>query len=163
MKFETIKLEKRNGIATITLSRPKVLNAINSKMLSELLQVLKALKNDEDIRVLLIRGEGKAFAAGADIEELQNGIGELKFESLGNEVFSEIENLPLPVIACINGYALGGGCELALACDLRIAGDGAKFGLPEVKLGVHPGWGGTQRLPRLIGRGRQKNSYSLGR
>lgn len=146
-----------NGIATITVNRPKKLNALNSDVLNELEEVFHEANDREDIRGVLLQGSGdKAFVAGADIKELQD-LNEMRgtvASERGQEVFQLIEDLSKPVIAVIQGYALGGGCELALACHLRVASDKAVFGLPEVGLGLLPGYGGTQRLPRLIGRGR---------
>ena len=144
-------------MATVVIDRPKVLNALNAATFAELDAVLDELAADEEVRVVLLTGEGeRAFAAGADIRELDAvGPGEGKaFALRGQAVFRKMETLGKPVIACVRGFALGGGCELALACTLRIAADDAKFGQPEVKLGVIPGYGGSQRLPRLVGRGR---------
>jgi enoyl-CoA hydratase len=133
--MENLKLEKKNAIAYVTIDRPKVLNALNMATMQELWQVFSDLKDDKQIRVVILTGGGeKAFVAGADINDL-------------------IENLGKPVIACINGFALGGGCEIAMACTMRIASEKAKLGQPEVKLGLIPGYGGTQRLPRLVGTG----------
>lgn len=152
--MENILFDKNNNTAEITINRPKSLNALNKKTLNELKNLLYKIKEDKDIKVLIITGAGqKAFVAGADIKEMQN----LKpfeakvYAQLGQEVFFLIESLPQPVIAAVNGYALGGGCELALACDIRYASENAMFGQPEVKLGITPGFAGTQRLPKLIG------------
>lgn len=156
MKTENIRVEKRGAIATVTIDRPKVLNALNAATFAELNSVLDEIAADREIRVVLLTGAGeRAFAAGADIRELAaaaGGEGE-DFALRGQAVFRKIETLDKPVIACVRGFALGGGCELALACAIRIAADDAKFGQPEVKLGVIPGYGGSQRLPRLVGRG----------
>jgi enoyl-CoA hydratase len=158
MHFETLLYDCHNHIATVTLNRPKVLNALNAKVLEELESLFVDITEDSSIRVVLITGSGdRAFAAGADINELaQAGKSEAsptgeQLALRGQTVFSLIENCGKPVIALINGFALGGGCELALACTLRLASQTAKLGQPEIKLGVLPGYGGTQRLPRLVG------------
>jgi enoyl-CoA hydratase/carnithine racemase len=156
MTYENILLEKKNGIAYVTINRPKVLNALNMATVEELRAVFHDIKTDEAIRVAILTGAGeKAFVAGADINELaqQNAVNGKKYAHRGQNVLNLIENLGKPVIACINGFALGGGCELALACTMRLASDNAKLGQPEVKLGIIPGYGGTQRLPRLVGKG----------
>ena len=156
MNYENIRVEKRGSLAVVTLDQPKVLNALNAATFAELDSAFDELAADREIRVVLVTGTGdRAFAAGADIRELADAdAGEGKAFSLrGQAVFRKIETLGKPVIACVRGFALGGGCELALACTLRIAADDAKFGQPEVKLGVIPGYGGSQRLPRLVGRG----------
>lgn len=156
MNFENIRVEKRGAFATVTLDRPKVLNALNTATFAELDAAFDELAADAKVRVVLLTGAGeRAFAAGADIRELDSvGPGEGKAFALhGQAVFRKIEMLGKPVIACVRGFALGGGCELAMACTLRIAAEDAKFGQPEVKLGVIPGYGGSQRLPRLVGRG----------
>ena len=156
MTYETLLLTIEDHIATVTLNRPKVLNAINAVMLRELSELFTALAADDSVRVILLRGAGgKAFAAGADISELANtdaASGELLSGS-SNRVLRQIETLGKPVIAVIDGFALGGGCELAMSCTLRLAASTARLGQPEIKLGIIPGWGGTQRLPRLTGRG----------
>lgn len=156
MNFENIRLEKSGSLAVVTLDRPKALNALSAGSFAELDAVLDQLAADVTVRVVLLTGSGeRAFAAGTDIRELAAvGAGEGKAYSLrGQAVFRKVETLGKPVIACVRGFALGGGCELAMACTLRIAADDAKFGQPEVKLGVIPGYGGSQRLPRLVGRG----------
>ncbi len=156
MEFTNIILTKDNGIATVTLNRPKALNALNKDILVEMLRCFNDLADDEKIKVVIVTGAGaKSFVAGADISAMENfSVLEAKqFGILGHKVMSSIENLPQPVIAAVNGFALGGGCELALCCDIRIAAVNAKFGQPEVNLGVIPGFGGTQRLPRLVGKG----------
>jgi enoyl-CoA hydratase len=156
MNYENICIEKRGSLATVTLDRPKVLNALNAATFAELNSAFDELASDGDVRVVLLSGAGeRAFAAGADIRELAavNGDEGRAFSLRGQAVFRKIETLGKPVIACVRGFALGGGCELALACTLRIAAEDAKFGQPEVKLGVIPGYGGSQRLPRLVGRG----------
>ena len=156
MRYENIRVEKRGAVVTVTLDRPKVLNALNAATFVELDSAFDEVAADEDVRAVLLTGAGdRAFAAGADIRELaavEGGEGRA-FSLRGQAVFRKIETLGKPVIACVRGFALGGGCELALACTLRIAADDAKFGQPEVKLGVIPGYGGSQRLPRLVGRG----------
>jgi len=154
--FENILYEVRDGIAFLTLNRPKVLNALNAAAFNDLQSAFEAIRDEETIRAALLTGSGeKAFAAGADIAELAqaDGIHGRDFALRGQAVFRLIETCGKPVIACINGFALGGGCELALACTLRLAGENARFGQPEVKLGLIPGYGGTQRLARLVGKG----------
>ncbi len=156
MQFETLLVATDGAIATITLNRPRVHNAINAEMLRDLDQAFRALADDASIRVILLRGAGeKAFAAGADISELTavDPANAVQFAQRAQHIFRRIETLPKPVIAVINGVALGGGCELAMACTLRIAADTARLGQPEVRLGILPAYGGTQRLPRLVGRG----------
>lgn len=156
MPYENIKVETRNKIAYVTIDRPKVLNALNMQTMEELRQAFTQIKSDKDVRVVLLTGAGeKAFVAGADINELQknNPVEAKEYTHRGQAVLDVIENLGKPVIACINGFALGGGCELAMACTMRLASENAKLGQPEVKLGIIPGYGGTQRLPRLVGKG----------
>ena len=155
MSYSTFKTKLENEIAVLTISRPKSLNALNSLFFKEINSYLDSLLNDNNVKVLVITGEGKAFIAGADIAEMQNMTKEEAFEfsKTGQNTFLRLENLTIPVIAAINGYALGGGCELALACDIRISNNYGKFGLPEVSLGLIPGYGGTQRLSRLSGLG----------
>lgn len=151
---ETVRLEVKDAIATLTLDRPKALNALNHDVMDELGARLDEVA-DEGARVLVVTGEGKAFVAGADIGEMKDmGPQEARAHAqAGHELIHRIEDLAIPTIAGVNGFALGGGLELALACDLRIAGSNAVFGLPEVTLGVIPGFGGTQRLSRLVGLG----------
>ncbi len=157
MSYHNIKIEIENRVGIIYINRPKKLNALNLAVFAELERALSEMREDENIKGLFITGAGdKAFVAGADIFEIQNldlhsGI---EFSKLGQKVFNMIENLGKPVIALVNGFALGGGCELALSCHIRIASENAKFGQPEVNLGLIPGYGGTQRLPRLAGRGK---------
>ena len=156
MTFENVLLEKKSAIAYVTVNRPKVLNALSLATMEELRAGFHDIKNDEQIRVVILTGAGeKAFVAGADIGELavQDAVSGKKYAHRGQNVLNLIENLGKPVIACINGFALGGGCELALACTMRLASDNAKLGQPEVKLGILPGYGGSQRLPRLVGKG----------
>ncbi len=156
MEYNNILLEKKGNIATVTINRPKSLNALNKETLEEMLTCFRELGEDRSVKVVIITGAGeKAFVAGADISFMQalNPDQGKVFGRLGHAVTRTIENLPQPVIAAINGFALGGGCELALSCDIRLASDNAKFGQPEVNLGIIPGFGGTQRLPRLVGKG----------
>src|SRR5438876_8166647 len=156
MNFENILFEKKNSIAYVTVNRPKVLNALNMATMEELRAAFTDIKNDAGVRVAILTGSGeKAFVAGADIGELSkhDPVSGKEDTHRGQAVLDLIENLGKPVIACINGYALGGGCELALACTFRIASENAKLGQPEVKLGIIAGYGGSQRLPRLVGKG----------
>jgi len=156
MTFENILVGKKNSIAYVTVNRPKVLNALNMATMEELRGAFTEIKNDAGTRVVLLTGSGeKAFIAGADIAELskQDPVGAKEYTHRGQSVLDLIENLGKPVIACIHGFALGGGCEIAMACTMRLASENAKFGQPEVKLGIIPGYGGTQRLPRLVGKG----------
>jgi enoyl-CoA hydratase len=156
MTFSNLLLEKKNAIASVTVNRPKVLNALNSATLEELRAAFSDIKNDASVRVALLTGAGeKAFIAGADIGELATlgAVAAKEYTHRGQSVLDLIENLGKPVIACINGFALGGGCEIALACTLRLASENARLGQPEVKLGIIPGLGGSQRLPRLVGKG----------
>ena len=154
MSYETLLCEVHDPIAWVTLNRPQVLHALNAQVFDELERVFTELANDAQVRVILLTGAGeKAFAAGADIKEiagLNAAEGEAKARR-GQQVFRLIETCGKPVIACINGFALGGGCELAMACTMRLASETARLGQPEVKLGLVPGYGGTQRLPRLVG------------
>jgi enoyl-CoA hydratase len=156
MNFENIILEKKALIAYVTVKRPKMLNALNMATMEELRAAFHDIKNDAAIRVVIFTGSGeKAFIAGADIGELakQDAVTGKEYTHRGQNVLNLIENLGKPVIACINGFALGGGCEIAMACTMRLASENAKLGQPEVKLGIIPGYGGTQRLPRLVGKG----------
>ena len=152
--YETIKMSKKNGIATIWINRPEALNSLNFQVLADLDKALELIEKDDEIQVLVITGEGRAFVAGADIEEMSRKTQEEAnaFGAYGARVFRRIEKMDKPSIAAVNGFALGGGCELAMACDMRIASERAKFGQPEVGLGITPGFSGTQRLPRLIGK-----------
>lgn len=158
MCYTNIIFEKKDKIGMIKLNRPKALNALNSQTLKELYEIIDNVAEDEGIRVIIITGEGKAFVAGADISEMRGltAIEGKKFGLLGNEVFRKLEKVNKPVIAAVNGFALGGGCELAMACDIRIASHKAKFAQPEAGLGITPGFGGTQRLARIVGEGRAK-------
>ena len=156
-QLENLLVEQDGDVATITVNRPKVLNALNTQTLDELRRAILAIKYDETVRVVIITGSGeKSFIAGADINELsvQTPTGGRDHAMRGQHVLDLVENLGKPVIAAINGFALGGGCELAMACTLRIAADTARLGQPEINLGIIPGYGGTQRLARLIGKGR---------
>lgn len=157
LKLENVLYETKDGIAYITLNRPKVLNALNKATWQDLQTAFKEAHDDETVRGIILTGAGdKAFIAGADISELAtvSAVQAEESSSFGQDVLNFIENLGKPVIAAINGFALGGGCETAMACTIRLASEHAKFGQPEVKLGLIPGGGGTQRLPRLIGKGR---------
>jgi enoyl-CoA hydratase len=156
MAYDNLLFEVQDQIARLTFNRPQVLNALNSKTLNELGDCLKAVRGDNSVRVLIVTGAGeKAFIAGADINELsqQTPVSGREFTLHGQEIIHRFETLGKPSIAAINGFALGGGCELALACTIRIASRNAKLGQPEVKLGIIPGMGGSQRLPRLCGKG----------
>jgi len=161
---EHVKIEKKEKIGIVILKGPGALNLLNTITLNELGSSLTELENNEQIRVIIITGE-KNFCAGADVKEMKDKHPREAeaFSRLGHKAFSQIENMDKPVIAAINGYALGGGCELALACDIRIAGESAKFGQPEVNLGLIPGFGGTQRLTRLVGISRAKELIFTGR
>lgn len=158
MNFESIVLNKEGNVAVVSINRPKALNALNSSVLNELNQVIDIIEQDSEIYLLILTGEGKAFVAGADISEMSNMNAQQgkEFAKKGMNVFRRIEELTIPTIALVNGFALGGGCELAMACDIRIASEKAKFGQPEVGLGITPGFGGTQRLPRLVGLAKAK-------
>ncbi|MBC2425370.1 short-chain-enoyl-CoA hydratase, partial [Clostridium beijerinckii] len=151
-------LEKDGNIAIVTINRLNALNALNSETLKELDIVVDTLANDDEVLAVVLTGAGKAFVAGADITEMKdlNTVAGRKFGILGNKVFRKLETLEKPVIAAVNGFALGGGCEISMACDIRIASQKAKFGQPEVGLGITPGFGGTQRLARLVGMGMAK-------
>ena len=166
MEFKYVIYEKSEAIATITLNRPEVLNAFSKEVEDEVLQALEDIKNDENIRVVILTGGGeKAFSAGADIKAMK-GMNALKARELslrGEKVCTALENLEKPVIAAINGYALGGGLEVAMACDIRIASENARMGQTEINIGLIPGWGGTQRLTRLIGRTKAKELVFTGK
>lgn len=165
MEFNNLLIQKENKLAILSINRPAALNALNADMLQELGQAIQSLANDAEVDVIILTGSGeKAFVAGADIAFMQqlDPVAARKFALMGQNVFNMIENCPKPVIAAINGYALGGGCELAMACDIRIASEKAKFGQPEVHLGVIPGFAGTQRLARLVGKGKAKELIFTG-
>jgi enoyl-CoA hydratase len=164
MPFETITVEREVPIAIVTLIREKMLNALNRRTFLELAEAFHELEADNAVRVVILTGKGKAFVAGADISEMKDmdGIQSREFSQLGQSVMAAIEHMEKPVIAAINGYALGGGCELAMCCDLRIASEHAKLGQPEVNLGLIPGFAGTQRLPRLVGLARAKELLYTG-
>lgn len=158
-------LSVENGVGMLTIERPKMLNALSSDVLKELEQMVDEISMRQDIDVVIVTGSGnKSFVAGADISEMKdkNVFEGREFSTYGNKVFYKLSTLRQPTIACINGFALGGGCELALACDLRIAAENAKFGQPEVGLGIIPGFGGTQRLVRLVGTGVAKELIFTG-
>lgn len=157
INLENVLYEKKGPIAYVTINRPKVLNALNAKTVSELKSVFEDARDDSEVRGVVFTGAGnKAFAAGADISEIANdtAVTAAVRTQAGQALTELIENLDKPVVAAVNGFALGGGCELSMACTIRIAADTARFGQPEVKLGIMPGYGGTQRLPRLVGKGR---------
>ena len=165
LEVNFIKYEEEDTTSILTINRPKALNALNSQVLDELNQVLDNI-NLSKIKVLIITGEGeKSFVAGADISEMSTLTKQQAedFSKKGNDVFRKIENLPIPVIAAVNGFALGGGCEISMSCDIRICSDNAIFGQPEVSLGITPGFGGTQRLPRLIGTSMAKQIIFTGK
>ena len=155
MEYNILKIQIADRIAVVTISRPAALNALNSNFFSELNHFLDDLEPRDDVKVLVLTGEGKAFVAGADIAEMvhMNEAEGFAFSTKGQRTFDRLEQLPIPVIAAVNGYALGGGCELAMACDFRIASKLAKFGQPEMNLGMIPGYAATQRLSRLTGLG----------
>jgi enoyl-CoA hydratase len=159
MEYKNLLFDVEDGVATITFNRPKALNAMNSETVGELLDAATRCKNDDSIKVVIMTGSGdKAFIAGADISEMANLRPQqaLAFMEKGHEVYRLIETMPKPVIAAVNGFALGGGTEIAMCADFRYASENARFGQPEILIGLIPGWGGTQRLPRLIGFGRAK-------
>lgn len=158
MDYKNIIYEKKEGIAYIKINRPKALNALNTETITELDKAVTEIENDNNVKIAIITGEGKAFAAGADISAMKdmNTKEGLKYSKTGHDVCRHIEKVRKPFIAAINGYAFGGGFELTLACDIRFASTKAKFSLPEVGLGIMPGYGGTQRLPRIIGETKAK-------
>lgn len=157
--MKNIIYEEEDGICKITINRPKALNALNSETIKELGQIISEISIKKALKIVIITGSGaKSFVAGADIKEMQNlsAVEGKEISRAAQKVFSDIENMPQVVIAAVNGYALGGGNELAMACDIRLASTNAKFGQPEVNLGIIPGFAGTQRLPRIVGKGRAK-------
>lgn len=165
MSFENLLIERDGAVLLVTLNRPKVLNALNFRTLDELSQVIDDAGQDAEVRVVVLTGAGeKSFVAGADINELavQTPVVGREHARRGQDLFDRIERLGKPVIAAVNGFALGGGCELAMACTMRIAADTARFGQPEINLGLIPGYAGSQRLPRLVGRGRAQELLLLG-
>lgn len=156
--FENLKYEVKEGIAYVTINRPKSMNALSKEVLDELTAAFTQVNKDPAVQVAILTGEGRAFVAGADISQMVDltGIEGQEMMKQGARVMDHIESIDKPVIGAINGFALGGGCELAMACDIRVASEAAKFGQPEVNLGIIPGFGGTQRLPRLVGKGMGK-------
>ena len=148
-----VKVEKKGHVAVMTISRPEALNALNTQVLMDLDTAIDQVEKDSEIYVAVLTGDGRSFVAGADIGEMKNfnSIDGKRFGVLGGNVFLKLENMAKPVIAAVNGFALGGGCELCMACDIRLASEKAKFGQPEVGLGITPGFCGTQRLPRIVG------------
>jgi enoyl-CoA hydratase/carnithine racemase len=163
--FTTLRLEREDeGIALLTIDRPETRNALSETMVNEIRAALDSLRGDADLRALILTGAGgKAFVSGADIGELRERKRDDAFRRINTDLFREVELFPAPTIAAVRGYALGGGCELAMSCDLRVAGEGARFGQPEVKLGIIPGAGGTYRLARLVGWGRARELVFTGR
>ncbi|WP_186564925.1 enoyl-CoA hydratase-related protein [Lawsonibacter celer] len=163
--MSTVLLEKKDRIATVTINRPEALNALNAEVMGALEEAFKALDKDSQVDVVILTGTGRSFVAGADITAMlpMTAVEGKAWGVWANEVFLNIENLSKPVIAAVNGFALGGGCELAMACDVRIASEKAKFAQPEVGLGITPGFGGTQRLPRIVGTGRAMELILSGR
>jgi len=153
MNYEILQTEESGGVLIVTISRPQALNALNSQFFQEINHLLDSVENNKELRVVIITGAGKAFVAGADIAEMvkMDAAQARAFAKKGQDTFYRFERLKIPVIAAVNGFALGGGCELMLACDIRLATSNAKFGQPEVNLGLTPGYAGTQRLPRQVG------------
>lgn len=163
-EYKNLLFENQDGIGILTMNRPKALNALNTETLSELSQLLDQIAKDDAVKVIILTGAERSFVAGADITEMLHfsSAQGRTFGQLGQATFSKIEKMSKPVIAAINGFALGGGCELSMSCDIRIASEKAKFGQPEVGLGIVPGFGGTQRLARLVGRGKAKEIIFTG-
>ncbi|MCX6667682.1 MAG: enoyl-CoA hydratase-related protein [Euryarchaeota archaeon] len=164
MSYVNIIVEKKEGIGVIKINRPNNLNALNKDTIIELTKAVEELEKDKNIKVVILTGEGKAFIAGADIKQMKdmNPSEAKKFAEMGHNLLMNIEKSRLPFIAAVNGYALGGGCEVMMACDICIAAASAKIGQPEINLGIHPGFGGTQRLPRLVGRMKAKELLLTG-
>jgi len=166
IEFKNTLYEKGEGIATITINRPEALNALNEETINEILARLEDAKHDQDVKVIVITGAGdRAFSAGADLKMMKgaNAVKGTELSRMGQHICDYVEKLGKPVIAAINGYALGGGIELAMACDIRIASENAQIGQPEINVGLIPGWGGTQRLPRFVGKGIAKEMIFTGR
>lgn len=165
MSYKTIKLDVSDAIATLTFNRPKVLNALNLEVIAEFHKALSDIQKKADIKVLILTGAGRAFVAGADITVLQDldPLGAKQFAQSGQWALFALEAMDIPVVACVNGFALGGGCEIAMACDFVCASEEARFGQPEINLGLIPGFGGTQRLARLVGKARAKELCMTGR
>jgi len=164
MSYVNIIVEKKEGVGLIKINRPNNLNALNKDTIFELTKAVEELEKDKSIKVVILTGEGKAFIAGADIKQMKemNSSEAKKFAEMGHKLLMNIEKSRLPFIAAVNGYALGGGCEVMMACDICIAASSAKIGQPEINLGIHPGFGGTQRLPRLVGRMKAKELLLTG-
>lgn len=166
MEFKYIIYEKSEGVATVTLNRPEALNAFSKDIIEEIIKALEDVQNDENVRVVVLTGAGeKAFSAGADIKAMvgMNALKARELSLMGERLCLAFENLEKPVIAALNGYALGGGLEVAMSCDLRIAAENARMGQTEVNIGLIPGWGGTQRLTRLVGKAKAKELVFTGR
>jgi len=166
MEYKNIIFQIEEQIATITFNRPEVLNALNEASLKEFSHAIDKITGDEDVRVLILTGAGdKSFVAGADIKEFLkfNALKAKIFSEMGHGIVNKLQELPIPVIGAVNGFALGGGCEVVIACDFIYASENAMFGLPEINLGIIPGFGGTQRLPRLIGKNRAKEMIFTGK
>jgi enoyl-CoA hydratase len=163
MEYQMIKTEREDTTFIITLNRPEKLNALSPELTGEVVDALNGVRTDETIRAIIITGGPKVFAAGADLSKMQTASPiDMYNRNLGGDMWTTVAEMPQPTIAAVAGYALGGGCELAMACDLRLAADSAKFGQPEINVGIYPGAGGTQRLARLIGLGRAKELVYLG-
>ncbi len=165
MSYSTILFAVEDGVATLTFNRPEKLNALSAEMLAEITEALDQVGRTPEIRVLMMTGQGRAFITGADISAFPqfDPLAAREFADGAHVLGAKIERLPIPVVACVNGFALGGGCELAMACDIIYASEAAKFGQPEVNLGIMPGFGGTQRLARLVGKGLAKELCLTGR
>ena len=165
MTYKNLLVEKKDGVGIIKINRPKVLNALNTETIRELLDAVSELEDDKKIKAAILTGEGKAFIAGADIKQMKDmtPLEAKEFSELGHRLPRMIEESRLPFIAAVNGYALGGGCEVMMACDICIASKNAKIGQPEINLGIHPGFGGTQRLPRIVGSMKAKELLLTGR